>query len=62
IYPDIDTAAENVKVEKVFSPRHENKRIYDILFRTYKLVYKDLRKLYQDVNTEREKLYMTGRQ
>lgn len=56
VYPDIGAAAENVKVEKMFSPRAESKRVYDTLFRIYKLLYKNLKKLYRDLNLERESL------
>lgn len=56
IYPNIAAAAKNVRVEKSFSPRAENGRIYDTLYKTYKLIYKNLKGLYREVNLERERL------
>lgn len=56
IYPDLGTAATNVKVEKTFAPRKENRDIYNTLFENYKLIYRSLRKLYRDVNLAREQM------
>ncbi len=56
IYPDIAAAARNIRVEKTFSPRPENREIYDRLFKTYRLIYKNLKNLYHEVNSERERL------
>ncbi|HHW74759.1 MAG TPA: hypothetical protein GX744_05830 [Firmicutes bacterium] len=55
VYPDISTAAKNVRVEKTFSPRAENKGVYDTLYGTYKQIYRNLKKLYRQVNQERER-------
>jgi len=46
-------------IEKTFYPEEENKKIYDFLYEKYKLVYKNLKKFYVDLNKEVESFKKT---
>ncbi|MDY7041972.1 MAG: FGGY-family carbohydrate kinase, partial [Chloroflexota bacterium] len=53
IYPDFPSLKQVVRVTDVFEPQECNAEIYDRLYKGYKQVYKDLRKLYRRINRER---------
>ncbi len=54
IYPNFEATSNKVKVEKIYTPRFENKYVYDRLYTGYKLVYKCLKRLYKDINSHQE--------
>lgn len=54
MYPNFKATSKKVIVEKVYSPRIENKYIYDRLYKSYKLIYKCLRRLYKDINSHQQ--------
>jgi sugar (pentulose or hexulose) kinase len=42
-----------VKVDKVFEPQEENRRVYDSLFHSYQEAYRSLRRFYKRLNEKR---------
>jgi len=53
IYPGFEALKSVVKVDKVFQPREDNRRIYDSLFHSYQESYKSLRSFYKRLNEKR---------
>ncbi|MCJ7745167.1 MAG: FGGY-family carbohydrate kinase, partial [Actinobacteria bacterium] len=49
-YPDFASVRDAVKVSGVYTPRDENRQVYDEAFVTFKETYTRLKKLYRRVN------------
>jgi len=50
-YPNFASLRDAVTVDTVFTPREENRKVYDEAFETLKETYRSLKKLYRRVNT-----------
>lgn len=53
IYPSFEALKNVVRVERVFEPQEENRRIYDSLFHSYQEAYGSLRRFYRRLNEKR---------
>jgi xylulokinase len=53
IYPNFEALKDVVKVDKVFKPQEENRKVYDSLFNSYQEAYRSLRRFYQRLNKKR---------
>lgn len=58
-FENFSSLTKILKIEKTFYPEEENKKIYDFLYEKYKLVYKNLKKFYVDLNKEVESFKKT---
>jgi xylulokinase len=53
LYPDFQSLAKIVRVERVFEPQACNAECYQALYRAYRKLYGRLRSLYREVNEQR---------
>ena len=53
IYPSFEALKDVVKVDKVFEPQEENRKVYDSLFHSYQEAYRSLRRFYKRLNDKR---------
>lgn len=53
IYPSFEALKDIVKVDRVFEPQEENRRVYNLLFNSYQQAYKSLRGFYKRLNEQR---------
>lgn len=53
IYPSFEALKDVVKVDKVFEPQEENRKVYDSLFHSYQEAYRSLRRFYKRLNEKR---------
>jgi xylulokinase len=61
IYPGFEALKDVVKVERILDPQEENRRVYDLLFRSYQDTYRSLRSFYKRLNKDRiEEVHTCG--
>ncbi len=61
IYPGFEALKDVVKVERILDPQEENRRVYDLLFRSYQDTYRSLRSFYKRLNKGRvEEVHTCG--
>ena len=53
VYKSFEEAAENIKIEKVFKPDMERHQFYKNLFKEFKSIYENNKKIYQRLNKEK---------
>ncbi len=53
VHPDFEALKQVVRVEQEFAPQAKNTPVYDVLYQTYRRLYRCLQALYRDVNEVR---------